>query len=72
MLINILPETPPGVYYSGYMYGSIQQWVLKKVTGSTLFWVRFKQYSQRKTGYFKVNFKNGGIHQSCVRNLDIL
>jgi hypothetical protein len=60
-MLNIRPETLPGVYH-----GSIQRWVLKRVTSSTLLRFVSKCTQKRKTGYFKVRFKNGVIHQAAT------
>ena len=58
-MLNILPETIPGVYL-----GSTQARVLKRVTGFTLLTSVLKGTQKGKTGYFKVSFKNGVIHQA--------
>ena len=64
-MLNIRPETLPGVYH-----GSIQRWVLKRVEltgfthGFTLLRFVLNCTQKRKTGYFKVSFKNGVIHQA--------
>ena len=59
-MLNIWPETTPGVYPL-----SIQAGVLKRVAGFTLLRLILKGTQKRKTGYFKVSFKNGVIHQAA-------
>jgi hypothetical protein len=66
-VLNIRPETAPGVYL-----GSIQARALKRVTGFTLLRLVLKGTQKRKTGYFKVSFKNGVIHQAGYLSTAVL